>query len=275
MPLGFNHQKSIRYCKLPKFVYIVVIEKGNLNIKTNIQHKNITGERLTEEIRCVVFDLDDTLCPEIDYCKSGFKVAANAIADRFKFDRGDVYQRLYDTFALGNRKKLFNAVLDAMGAVYDERFVSALVEQYRNHIPDISLPSQSRIVLDKLRKKAALGLLTDGYMPAQRLKVQALGIEDYFDVIVYTELLGREKWKPSTAGFELIMARTGFKPCNYVYVADNPSKDFIAPNRLGWRSVWYKNPAGVHKTTPQTDEQRAEFEINELLELTGILGYGD
>ncbi len=233
------------------------------------------GEIITEKIRCVVFDLDDTLSPEIEYCKSGFKVAAREIADCFKLDRAAVYQQLYAAFARGIREKLFNAVLNELGIVYDERFVLSLVEKYRNHIPDIHLPIQSRIILDKLRGKTAIALLTDGYMPSQQLKVQALGIECCFDVIVYTELLGRINWKPSTAGFELIMQQTGFNPSEYVYVADNPTKDFIAPNKLGWKSVWYKSAEGVHQRPPESDEQRAKFEINELLELIGILGYGD
>jgi len=231
--------------------------------------------RITEKIRCVVFDLDDTLCPEIEYCKSGFKVAAREIAGHFKLDQEDVYQRLCGIFSRGNREKIFNAVLDGLGAAYDERFILSLVEKYRNHLPDLQLPAQSRTVLDRLGKNVALGLLTDGYMPAQRLKVQALGIERYFDVIVYTELLGRENWKPSTAGFKLIMERMGFEPGGYVYVADNPAKDFIAPNLLGWKSVWYKNKDGVHQTPPASDEQRAKYEINELIELMDIPGYGN
>ena len=61
------------------------------------------------------------------------------------------------------------------------------------------------MVLKTLKKRYKLALLTDGYLPAQRLKVQALGIEKYFQAIVYTEELGREYWKPSTRGFENIL----------------------------------------------------------------------
>ena len=33
----------------------------------------------------------------------------------------------------------------------------------------------------------------------------------------------------------------------FVYISDNPKKDFIAPKELGWESIRYKNPKGIYK----------------------------
>jgi len=33
----------------------------------------------------------------------------------------------------------------------------------------------------------------------------------------------------------------------FLYISDNPKKDFIAPAKLGWKSIRYKNPVGIYK----------------------------
>ena len=34
------------------------------------------------------------------------------------------------------------------------------------------------------------------------------------------------------------------------YVADNPEKDFVAPNALGWRTIQYLRPGQIHAHKP-------------------------
>jgi putative hydrolase of the HAD superfamily len=233
------------------------------------------GPRLLDNIKYAVFDLDDTLYPETQYCQSGFKAVAAELAKDRLADNQQLYERFLHHFNAGNRKKIFNDVLDEFSAQYDKNYIKKLVDLYRNHLPDINLPVESRNILDSLKGRVKLGLLTDGYMPAQKLKVKSLGIEDYFDIIVYTELLGREFWKPSCAGFEAIMAKDHFEPDQYLYIADNPAKDFVAPNKLGWRSVWLRSGKGVHGTEPADQLHRGEFEINELIRIKDIIIDGD
>ena len=57
---------------------------------------------------------------------------------------------------------------------------------------------------------------------------------------------GRAFWKPHRHGFELIQRRFALPPEAFVYVADNPAKDFVAPRALGWRTVQVVRPEGVH-----------------------------
>ena len=135
-----------------------------------------------------------------------------------------------------------------------------------------SLPEDSRSILVELSAKYVLALLTDGFLPAQRLKVQALGIEDYFDSIVYTEELGREFWKPSPAGFEKIMRDLNAKPENVVYIADNEKKDFIAPNRLGLSSVQLIRPARIHASSSQESDSAAQHVTHHIRQLPAIIG---
>jgi putative hydrolase of the HAD superfamily len=194
-------------------------------------------------ITTVVFDLDDTLYDEIDFCRSGFRAAAKFIgtlSDRHSPD--EIFAAIWDCFITGNHTSTFDAALDRLGIPYDLNVIGKLVAIYRTHTPTLALPAESRATLDALKGKYTLGLLTDGYLPTQRLKVQALGIEDYFAAIVYTEELGRQFWKPSPRGFERLMELLRAQPEQMVYVGDNEAKDFIAPNQLGMLTIQLLRP---------------------------------
>jgi putative hydrolase of the HAD superfamily len=198
-------------------------------------------------ITTVVFDLDDTLYDETDFCRSGFRAAAQLIAtlsDRHTPD--DILATIWDCFITGNRGSTFDDALRRLGIPYDMNIVGNLVEVYRTHTPTLTLPAESRTALDALKDRYTLALLTDGYLPTQRLKVQALGIEGYFAAIVYTEELGREFWKPSPRGFERLIELLHARPEQTAYVADNATKDFIAPNQLGMLTVQLLRPRGLY-----------------------------
>lgn len=53
--------------------------------------------------------------------------------------------------------------------------------------------------------------------------------------------------KPHPRAFEMIAERLAVKPHECAYVADNVTKDFVAPNALGWRTVRILRPDGLYK----------------------------
>lgn len=223
-------------------------------------------------ITTVVFDLDDTLYDEIDYCRSGFASAASSIAtlsDTYSSDR--VFAALWKHFMAGNRTHAFNAALQELGITYDEKLIRTLVGIYRTHRPAISLPPETRSTLDELESRYTLALLTDGFLPAQKLKVQALGIQGYFKTLVYTEELGRQFWKPSPLGFTRLVEMLDVPPEQMAYVADNEMKDFIAPNGLGWLTIQLLRPARLHTDSCTLPNAPAKFTIREINELSAIL----
>jgi putative hydrolase of the HAD superfamily len=223
-------------------------------------------------ITTVVFDLDDTLYDETEYCRSGFAAVAKFLVEgRGTPPAGCIFAALWGQFMAGNRSKTFDAALDELGIDYDGERIGGLVGVYRNHVPTIALPPDSEEVLRKLRAKYAMGLLTDGFLPGQQLKVQALGIEEYFASIVYTEQLGRESWKPSPAGFEKILHDLGGRPENAVYVADNEQKDFIAPNRMGFATVRLLRPARLHMSACAGPGAAAQHVISQISDLPALV----
>jgi len=223
-------------------------------------------------ITTVIFDMDDTLYDELDYCKSGFNAVAKFMTSLPSCPpEKQIFNSLWKQFTSGNRKTTFNAALDELTVKYDDAFIDRLIEVYRNHTPDIKLPAESKLILQQLASDYKLGLLTDGFLPAQQLKVKALGIEKYFKVIVYTEQLGRQFWKPSAVGFKKLLQELNSKPENTAYIGDNEKKDFIAPNRLGIVSIQLIRPARIHTEPSQVPGSAARYIIGHITELAALL----
>lgn len=223
-------------------------------------------------ITTVVFDLDDTLYDEIEYCKSGFEAVADFLAESLlSLPAERIFNALWEQFTCGNRRKTFDTALDELDIKYDNKLIEELVNIYRSHVPNLTLPRDSREVLCELKAKYTLALITDGFLPGQKLKVQSLGIEKFFKCIVYTEQLGREFWKPSPAGFENIIEILNVKPENMAYIGDNEKKDFITPNKLGFFTIQLIRPARLHTSILNEKEAKAQFVIHKISRLPTLL----
>ncbi len=223
-------------------------------------------------INTVIFDLDDTLYDEIDYCRSGFAAVADFLHTANPFiSKQSFFDELWSQFQNNNRTRTFNAALESLNLPCDEGLIQQFITVYRDHTPNITLPAESKKVLEQLRDSYKLALLTDGFLPAQRLKVEALGIEQYFSLIIYTEELGRDFWKPSPAGFERILQQFHAPASQTVYVADNAAKDFIAPNRLGMSTIQIIRPNRIHTDLPPGSKAAPHHTITAVSQLVPML----
>ena len=227
----------------------------------------------TSKLEVVVFDLDDTLYDEVEYCRSGFSAVAVFLEDMLEEEiSGEViFDTLWKHFCKGNHTSTFNTALEEIQIPYNDELISELIKVYREHKPNMKLPQDSLAVLKQLSKKYKLALLTDGFLPAQKFKVQALKIEKFFKCIVYTEELGRDFWKPSPVGFEKILQTLKLNAENAVYIADNEKKDFIAPNRLGFHTIQLIRDAHIHVQNHPNPEYPAQHIIKNIHQLPALL----
>lgn len=214
----------------------------------------------------IVFDLDDTLYLERDYALSGFKAVAERLGDRRFVDAA------WHVFCRGDRSRVFDLALPAIGIDLTPALISELVRCYRGHLPTIALAPDAVRFLARWPADRPLGLLTDGFHHSQRNKVAALGLErSRFQPIVFTDAWGRDYWKPHVRGFEAIAAAWDLPPTALVYVADNPAKDFVAPNELGWRTVQVARPDGVHRGNLPVSGGEPQATVRSLDELEAAL----
>jgi len=171
----------------------------------------------------IVFDLDDTLFYEVEFLKSAYKEIAKKLSQ--DTDYTSLYKYMLDLYHI--KEDVFGYLANQYNYSKDE-----ILKIYREHLPDIVLRPGVRDILDSLKKQnIKMGLLTDGRSLTQRNKIKALDIEKYFDKIVISEELGSEK--PNEKNYIAFF----IPDHDFFYIADNPKKDFITPNALGWRTI--------------------------------------
>jgi putative hydrolase of the HAD superfamily len=168
-----------------------------------------------------VFDLDDTLYSEREFEKSAIEFVYN----NFKIKHIEL-----ETI-LKNRKNWIEQIIDDKN---NQITLQMVLDIYRNHFPTIQLYKDSKLFLEKLFSLGnEMSLITDGRSITQRNKLKALGIESIFNNIIISEEV--DSVKPSEINFRMVMNNKN--PDNFIYIADNPNKDFITPNKLGWTSI--------------------------------------
>ncbi len=186
----------------------------------------------------VVLDLDDTLYAEADYRASGLRAVCATVnllrspatalnpASRDILDDADPLAQICKRAGLPPSLK------------------ETLLWIYRLHTPDIRLsPDVARVVATLESQCQAVAILTDGRAITQRQKLRVLGLahlpayisEDY------------DSCKPEPLRFQRVMG--DFPAQAYVYLGDNPQKDFAAPNALQWKTVGLRG--GTDNIHPQ------------------------
>jgi putative hydrolase of the HAD superfamily len=196
------------------------------------------------EIRCVVFDIDDTLFLERDYVESGLKKVGMWVRDNLGIP--DFFDRAWNLFEVGVRGTIFDEALESCRIKASPELLSTLVQTYRVHEPNISLLPDARSCLEKLHGRVHLAVITDGPLQSQRAKAHALRLERWMGRIVFTAELAPGLGKPHPGPFRMIEEETGRSGSECVYVADNPIKDFSGPKRLGWSTVRIRRSRGLH-----------------------------
>lgn len=213
----------------------------------------------------LVFDLDDTLYDELTYVKSGMSTVAAAISGEGGYDEKEVFELLWAR-VLRERGRVFDDVLAELGIATTRR-IRRLVSLYRLHDPKLQLWPAARRCLRRLGE-LRMYIVTDGNQNVQQRKLRALGLYDDPRIrgCYLTYRYGRERAKPSPYCFELITRRERCNPSDVLYVADNPTKDFVGIKPLGFRTL--RVLTGQHRTIEVDSPLEAQHRISSLDELT-------
>jgi putative hydrolase of the HAD superfamily len=123
------------------------------------------------------------------------------------------------------------------------------------------------IAIAEIRRRWPIAVITDGPVVSQSRKCDALGLRKLADPIVLTGVRGERFHKPQLGAFEFVAA--SIRAANYVYIADNPAKDFIASRQLGWYSIRIRRKRGLHSGNESSIEP--DFELPDFRTLAETL----
>lgn len=226
-------------------------------------------------MRMICFDLDDTLYKEIHYLKSAYREIAESVAWQCTSYSGSadtlvtkVLDRMLDAYSKG--QNAFEELNRFMGL---DQPISDYLHTYRTHKPKIALSEDVVLTFDTLKENGVrIGLITDGRSVQQHNKIEALELGRWIDDkdIVISEEFGSEK--PSRENFVYFMKH--YPQAWFAYVGDNPMKDFVGANTLGWDTVCLLDDSrNIHKQTFEkySEEFQPKYKIHTLPELLNLI----
>ena len=221
----------------------------------------------------LVFDLDDTLYSERQFAISGFRACERWL--EAEHGVGSVVDEMTRLLDAGYMRQLFVDVLKGRVPHATDRHLEAFIDVYRLHRPEISLYPDAAWALAHFGRNGPLGLITDGQHEVQSAKVRALDIAHHFQHIVYTHALGGRSYsKPHPLAYEQMeaaLAGTAVEGGRFVYVGDNPAKDFVTPNARGWLSIQIVRPHRIHARAQTAAGGQPHHVIETLADLPGII----
>jgi len=162
------------------------------------------------------------------------------------------------------RKDAWTRGLKACG-IDDPEFGHKLAEEFpaqRRKSPFVYEESFS--VLDKLKEKYRLLLLTNGSPDLQNTKLEITPeLVPYFEQIIISGAFGRGKPDPTI--FEHALEKMNLSKDEALMVGDNLMTDILGASRIGMKSVW------INRHDKDRNEVKPDYEISHLEELYPIL----
>lgn len=208
----------------------------------------------------IVFDLDDTLYKEIDFVKSAYIYVCKYIRSRFGIDFFSQIQECID-----DGINFYDYIISKLHHKHNFS-IEKYLELYRFHYPKLSLSADTTEFLNNISdRKIGFSIITDGRSISQNNKIKALGLSHLAQNIIISEETGYEK--PHVNNFKII--EKVYPDKKFLYIADNTSKDFLAPNTLKWDTVCLlDNGQNIHKQNFDLQTKYLpKIKINHLKEL--------
>ena len=197
---------------------------------------------MTDAIRAVLFDLDDTL---VRYRRSSGTLlresfAAVGVDPVFPVE---AYYDRFREFADGTdsiadlRRACFAALCADRGRDPDlGRRVADAYAAERDH-RDVAWVTGAREAVERLSDRYRVGVVTNSPVDAARRKIDAAGVDEYAETVVFA---GHDvPAKPDPEPFRRALSDLGVDPDRAVHVGDSRASDVAGANAAGLRSVLF------------------------------------
>jgi len=219
-------------------------------------------------IKAILFDLDNTLIDFMQMKRNSCEAAMSAMIDaglRIKKEKAmKKLFKLYDVYGLEDKKIFQKFLTEEIGKV-DYRILANAIVAYRAVRSSYLKPyPHTDYVLIKLKSKGVkLAIVTDAPKLKAWLRLMAMKIGNFFDVVVAFEDTG--KLKPHGLPFKAALQRLKVKPSECLMVGDMPHRDVEGAKKLGMKTCFAKYG------NKKVKKSKADYEISDIKELLKIV----
>ena len=221
------------------------------------------------KFRAVLFDLDNTLVDFMGMKKAASKAAASAMVDAgLDYDKDALAKDLFDFYL--NRwiesDDTFEAFLIEKYDKVDYRILAAgvnayLVEKYLHLQP---YPNVKETLAELRAMGLKLGVVSDGVRLKAWMRLNAAGLDKFFDVVVTHE--DTCKKKPCPEPFQKALDELKLKPEECLFVGDWPERDIVGARALGMKAC-----LAEYGLVDKSKRHEGEYEIKDIKELIDIV----
>jgi len=219
-------------------------------------------------IKAVLFDLDNTLIDFMRMKRLSCSAAIDAMIGaglKVEHDKAlKVLFELYDQYGLEERK-IFQKFLKKATRKVDYKILANGIVAYRRVRTGFmeAYPNVDYVLLKLKDKGIKLGIVTDAPKLKAWIRLAAIKLSNFFDVVVTFE--DTKQHKPSKLPFKAALSKLKLKPQECLMVGDWPERDIKGAKAIGMKTCFakYGNPK-IKKTD-------ADYEISNIKMLLEIV----
>lgn len=216
-------------------------------------------------VQSILFDLDDTLLDRNTSVRQFIAAQYDRLSRSFNHvSKTDYMSRFIELDCHGRvwKDQVYQALVVEFG-IETIRW-QALLEDYETQFQWHCIPfSFLTETLRQLKQQGyLLGIVTNGLGHVQNRSIDGLGIRDYFDTILISEV--EQVRKPEPEIFSRALDRLGATAQNSVFIGDHPKADIEGAKGVGMKTIWKQDFYWLETPT-------ADATIDNLNEIPAIL----
>ena len=143
-------------------------------------------------------------------------------------------------------KRRYSHPLEAVG-IHDQELADRFCREALSRIPTKNRLIPGAIeLLEYLRPKYNLYILSNGFKELQSHKMRTARIDKYFDALILSEDIGVNK--PNRKLYEYALEKTGSKLEESIMIGDMFDTDIVGAANIGMEQIYF-NPKGKENTT--------------------------
>jgi putative hydrolase of the HAD superfamily len=204
-------------------------------------------------IKALIFDYDGTLSNRTEsvYCffNDYLRPFVPQLSD-IEFEAMVQDLMYFDVNGINEFDLRMPPFMDRYGHLFPEGFEEDFKKNFINKVWSYNVLKEETLeVLEKLKEKYKLALLSNGSSTVQHNKIDHVGIEKHFDVVVVSGDVGIHKPDPKL--FEYTLDKLNVRADEAMMIGDVFSTDILGAVRAGIKTVWLvedeERPAFAYK----------------------------